>query len=329
MITVAFFDTKPYEKERFDMFVKDYDVKNRYFESKLNPDSAILARGCDAACAFVNDDIGKETIDALCEQGVRLLAMRCAGYNNVDLKAAKDRLPVVRVPQYSPYAVAEHAMALLLTLNRKTHKAYIRTRDYNFSLTGLTGFDLHGRTVGVVGTGRIGRAFIDICKGFGMKVLAYDLYPVKDADWEYVDIDTLCRESDVISLHCPLTKESHHLIGEGTIREMKSNAIVVNTSRGELIDSDALLAALREKRIGGACLDVYEEESEIFFNDFSDTVKRDRTLSMLLSLPNVIVSSHQAFLTEEALEGIARVTLGNIAEFFISGKLTNSVEAKK
>lgn len=329
MIKIAFFDTKPYDGKWFDRLAGEYGVEIRYYESKLSERTIVLADGCDAVCAFVNDDINSEVIDALCAHDIKLLAMRCAGVNNVDIASAEGRLPVVRVPRYSPYAVAEHAMALLLTLNRKTHKAYIRTRDFNFSLNNLVGFDLHGRTVGVVGTGQIGRAFINICRGFGMKVCAYDVYKAANADWEYVSIEELCKRSDVISLHCPLTKETHHLIGAENIKLMKETAIVVNTSRGELIDSKALLKALTERRIGGACLDVYEEESDYFFDDYSDTVERDRTLALLLSLPNVIVSSHQAFLTDDALEAIARVTLENIRSFFTEGKLDNAVTAQK
>ncbi len=326
MTKVAFFDTKPYDRTWFDKLSDEYDVKIKYYESKLSQDTAVLARGCRAVCAFVNDEINAATISELSEAGVELLAMRCAGYNNVDLKKADGVLRIARVPDYSPHAVAEHAMALLLTLNRKTHRAYIRTRDYNFSLDGMCGFDLYGKTVGVIGTGKIGRAFIEICRGFGMKVLACDPYPAKNADYEYVDIDTLCQSSDVISLHCPLTHESKHIIGAQTIRKIKRSAIIINTSRGELIDSEALLKALMEKRVGGAALDVYEEESDIFFDDKSDSVRRDETLAMLLSLPNVIISSHQAFLTNEALEGIARVTLQNISEYAGNGKVNNEVK---
>lgn len=326
MIKIAFFDTKPYEREWFERIGDDRGVQFRWLDSRLGRDTAVLADGCDAVCAFVNDDIDAEVLGALQHGGVRLVALRCAGYNNVDIAAAaRLGLPVVRVPQYSPHAVAEHAMALLLTLNRKTHKAYIRTRDFNFSLSNLVGFDLYGKTAGVVGTGRIGRAFIDICRGFGMKVCASDLYPAKDADWEYVSVDELCRRSDIISLHCPLTRESHHLISRESIALMKPSAIIINTSRGELIDSEALLDALTNRRIGGACLDVFEEESDFFFSDCSDTVVRDETLALLLSLPNVIVSSHQAFLTVDALEAIARTTLDNIEGFFRDGSLPNAV----
>jgi len=322
---VAFFDTKSYDRRWFDRLREEYGTDILYYEGRLNSRTAVLARGCEVVCPFVNDCLDKATVDALDELGVKLIAMRCAGYNNIDFDAVRGRIRVVRVPDYSPHAVAEHAMALLLTLNRKTHKAYIRTRDFNFSLEGLTGFDLHGKTVGVIGTGKIGRAFIEICKGFGMNVLAYDPYPAKNADWEYTDVHTLCRESDVISLHCPLTAQTEHIIDDQTIKSMKETAIVINTSRGGLVDSDALLEALSERRIGGACLDVYEEESDFFFRDMSEKVRRDKTLALLLSLPNVIVSSHQAFLTDQALEGIARVTLDNIRDFEQGKELKNEV----
>ena len=323
---IAFFDTKTYDRKWFDRLSVEFGAEIYYYEGRLNSRTARLASGCEVVCPFVNDTLDRETIDELCSAGVRLIALRCAGYNNVDFEAAKGRLQVVRVPAYSPHAVAEHAMALLLTLNRKTHKAYIRTRDFNFSLENLTGFDLKGRTAGVIGTGRIGRAFISICRGFGMNVLAYDPHPVNNADWEYTDVRTLCSRSDVISLHCPLTEETEHIIDADTIASMKESAIIINTSRGGLVDSDALLAALSERRIGGACLDVYEEESDFFFRDMSDKVMRDRTLALLLSMPNVIVSSHQAFLTDDALEEIARVTLGNIRSFERREKLVNEVK---
>ena len=326
---IAFFDTKTYDRKWFDRLSDEFGAEIIYYEGRLNRHTAKLASGCDTVCPFVNDTLDRETVDELCEIGVRLIALRCAGYNNVDFDAVRGRIPVVRVPAYSPHAVAEHAMALLLTLNRKTHKAYIRTRDFNFSLENLTGFDLKGRTAGIIGTGRIGRAYIDICKGFGMDVLAYDPHPVENADWEYTDVATLCRRSDIISLHCPLTEATEHIIDAGTIAAMKETAIIINTSRGGLVDSDALLSALSERRIGGACLDVYEEESDFFFRDMSDKVMRDRTLALLLSMPNVIVSSHQAFLTDDALEEIARVTLSNIRDFERGKELVNQVRPMK
>ena len=326
MDRIAFYDTKPYDRIWFDRLAAENGIEISYFETGLRPSTAVLADGCRCVCVFVNDNVNSETIDALEKRGVELLALRCAGYNNVDIKAAKGKITVVRVPEYSPYAVAEHAMALLLTLNRKTHKAYIRTRDFNFSLNNLCGFDLHGKTAGVVGTGKIGRTFIGLCKGFGMNVIAYDPYPADIDGVSYTDIEELCRKSDIISLHCPLTEASHHMINGETLSLMKKTAVIVNTSRGSLIDSEALIDALTHRKIGGACLDVYEEESELFYDDHSDSIVRDEKLALLLSLPNVIVSSHQAFLTNEALEAIARVTLNNI-RCWLDGRPCNEVRA--
>ncbi len=323
MRRIAIFDTKPYDREWFDKQNTAYELV--YFENKLNEKTAVLAKGCDAVCAFVNDDINKAAIDILYENGVKLIAMRCAGYSNVDFKAAYGRINVVRVPAYSPYAVAEHAIALLQTLNRKIHKAYNRTRDFNFSLIGLSGMDLHGKTVGVIGTGKIGRVFIDICRGFGMKVIAYDLFPAKDAGIDYVELDTLLSASDVISLHCPLTEQTHHILDAQAFSKIKPGAYIINTSRGALIDSEALLQALNDGTVRGAGLDVYEEEADFFFEDFSGTIIRDDVLSLLVSKPNVILTSHQAFLTEEALENIAFATMNNLDEFFSGAFLTNEV----
>lgn len=323
MERIAFFDTKPYDRIWFDRLNTEYDIK--YIDYRLTPDTAVSARGCKAVVAFVNDTIDSETIDELCSLGVKLIALRCAGYNNVDIKYAKDKIDVVRVPVYSPYAVAEHAMALLLTLNRKIHKAFIRTRDFNFSLNGLTGFDLHGKTAGVVGTGQIGQIFINICRGFGMNVIAYDPYPAKDANIEYVSLEKLFAESDIISLHCPLTSDTRYLINEGSLAKMKDGVVIVNTSRGQLIDSDALLQALKDKKVSGACLDVYEEETSVFFEDYSSTIIGDDVLALLVSMPNVIMTSHQAFLTEEALQKIAEVTLMNLGQFFRGEELKNAV----
>ena len=323
MEKIAFFDTKPYDKEWFDKLNTDYNIK--YIESKLTPDTAHAARGCKAVVAFVNDTISDETIDELCEIGVKLIAMRCAGYNNVDLKYAKDKIDVVRVPVYSPYAVAEHTMALLLAINRKIPRAFIRTRDFNFSLNGLTGFDLHGKTAGVIGTGQIGRIFIDICKGFVMNVIAYDPYPAEGYDIEYVELDKLLTESDIISLHCPLTSSTRYIINEASLSKVKDGVIILNTSRGQLIDSDALLQALKDKRVGGAGLDVYEEETDMFFEDYSGSVIQDDVLALLVTMPNVIITSHQAFLTNEALHKIAEVTLFNLKQFFDGESLQNAV----
>lgn len=323
MVKIAFFDTKPYDKNWFDLYAEKFDISIKYYESKLTEDTAVMARGCKAVCAFVNDDIDKNVIDTLANNGIELIALRCAGYNNVDLKAAKNKISLVRVPAYSPYAVAEHAFAMLLCLNRKLHKAYIRTRDFNFSLTGMTGFDLHGKTVGIVGTGKIGKVFADISKGFGMKILAFDPYPC-DESLNYVSFDEICEKSDIISLNCPLNKENRHMINSRTIKKMKPGVCIINTSRGGLIDSDALFEGLRDKKIGSAALDVYEEESDLFYEDKSEIVDRDETLSMLLSMPNVLITSHQAFLTNEALENIAETTLDNIKSFF-EGQIKNEI----
>ena len=324
MITISFYDTKPYDKKYFNIINEQYGFTINYFETKLSARTAKLAEGSDAVCAFVNDDVSAPTIDALNKLGIKIIAMRCAGYNNVDIRYAQDKIPVVRVPAYSPHAVAEHAMALLLTLNRRIHKAFLRTRDFNFSLNGLTGFDLYGKTVGVVGTGKIGSAFIDICRGFGMKVLAYDVFPNLDGV-EYVDMETLLERSDLISLHCPLTPSTRHIINAKSIDKMKKGVFIVNTSRGALIDSEVLLYGLLNEKLGGACLDVYEEESDLFYEDNSATIVKDDILSRLICLPNVIVTSHQGFLTGEALTNIASTTLENISEFFADGSLDNQI----
>ena len=326
---IAFFDAKPYDKPSFDRCGGANGVEIKYFETKLNEDTVGLASGFDAVCVFVNDIVNSTVIDRLCEIGVRVVALRCAGFNNVDMRYAYGKIHVLRVPAYSPYAVAEHAMAMLLTSIRRIHKAYIRTRDFNFSLAGMTGFDLHGKTVGVVGTGRIGRAFIDICRGFGMKVLAYDKYPAADLDngdtVRYVGIRKLFAESDVISLHCPLTEDTYHIIDETALAGCKKGVVIINTSRGALVDAEALLGAIKMRKVGAACLDVYEEESDLFFEDFSGHIIEDDTLARLISMPNVIVTSHQAFLTEEALDNIAHTTVDNIITFFENGQCANEL----
>ena len=325
MKKIAFFETKPYDRESFDRANQGrYDIC--YFETRLKAPSVPLAEGCDAACAFVNAEIDAKVVEGLVKRGVKILAMRCAGYNNVDFEAAcKYGLTVVRVPAYSPYAVAEHAAALLLTLNRHIHKASARTRDFNFSLVGLTGFDLHGKTAGIVGTGKIGRIFADICKGFGMKVIAYDAFPNPASGLEYVALDELLAQSDVVSLHCPLLPETHHMINAETLGKVKPGMVLINTSRGGLVDSEALLAALRHGKIGGAGLDVYEEESEWFYEDRSDVTRQNKTLSLLVSMPNVIVTSHQAFSTHEALANIADTTLQNLDDYFAGKPLENEI----
>lgn len=323
MKKIAFFDTKPYDKIWFDEYNENFEID--YFEGKLNRKTCQLVRGYDGIVAFVNDEIDETVIQTMCKEHVPVLAMRCSGYNNVDVNAAKGNIKILRVPSYSPYAIAEHAMALLLTLNRKIHKAYIRTRDFNFSLNRLIGFDIHGKTVGVIGTGQIGRVFIDICKGFGAEIIAYDLYPAKNSDIRYVDLKTLFKKSDIISLHCPLTKETHHIINRDSISQMKKGVYLINTSRGSLIESQALLDGLTSGQIGAAGLDVYEEESSLFYEDFSNIVIKDDILSILVSRPNVIITSHQAFLTEEALKNIASVTLSNLEEYFHTGKCSNEI----
>lgn len=321
----AFYDAKPYDRTWFDALQGAYGMTCTYFESKLSQDTALLAQGHDAVIAFVNDTIDRQVIDILYKKGIRVLAMRCAGYNNVDFASAFGRIHVLRVPAYSPYSVAEHAMALLLALDRKIHHAYNRTRDFNFSLSGLAGFDLHGRTVGVVGTGKIGRVFIDICKGFGMHVLAYDPFPVPGYDVQYVPFEELCRSSDIISLHCPLNADTYHVIDGKAIAMMKDGVYIVNTSRGALIDSEALLESLKSLKVGGAALDVYEEESQFFFEDWSASVVQDDVLARLLSLHHVLITSHQAFLTDDALKNIAETTLENLRAFFAGEPLPNEI----
>ena len=328
MLRVAFFDTKPYDKIYFDALKDSYGIEIEYFESKLSPRTAVMAKNVSAVVAFVNDDVCKETIDVLKENGVQLIAMRCAGYNNVDLHAAKDVMTVVRVPEYSPHAVAEHTLALLLTLVRKTHKAYIRTRDFNFSLNGFVGFDLYGKTLGAIGTGKIGKAFIDICKGMGMNVIAHDPFP-SQGYIEYVPLEELFQRSDVISLHCPLTSETYHMINDYSIKLMKEKVYILNTSRGALVDTESLIDGIRSGKIGGAGLDVYEEESEFFYEDFSESILKDDLLSRLIMMPNVLITSHQAFLTHEALKRIAEITLGNIKSYFDGEEPENEIVAKK
>lgn len=323
MIKVAFFDTKEYDIPSFKNYGNDIEFK--FFETKLTEDTVGLAKGYDAVIVFVNDILNENVINQLAESGVKLIALRCAGFNNVDLKYAKGKIPVVRVPAYSPYAVAEHTMALLLTSLRRIHKAYNRTREFNFSLNGFTGFDLHGKTVGVIGTGKIGKVFVNICKGFGMNVIAYDVYPDTSTDIHYVTLDEIFEKSDIISLHCPLTKDNEHLINKNTIAKMKKGVFILNTSRGMLIDAEDLLEGIKKRKIGAACLDVYEDENDIFFNDYSGHILNDDILARLISMPNVLITSHQAFLTEEALDNIAKTTVDNIKSYFEENKLVNEV----
>ncbi|MBR6880558.1 MAG: 2-hydroxyacid dehydrogenase [Clostridiales bacterium] len=323
---VAFFDTKSYDRTVFDPKFKASKIKVKYYDSRLDEDDAVLAKGCDAVCVFVNDTVNAKVIDKLAEFGVKVIALRCAGFNNVDIPYANSKgITVVRVPAYSPYAVAEHAMALLLTINRKIHRAYIRTRDFNFSLAGLEGFDLHGKTVGVIGTGKIGRVFIDICKGFGMKVIAYDKFPDRRSKIDYRTLDEVYAEADILSFHCPLTEDTLHMFNLGSINKVKPGVTIINTSRGALIDANALLKGIKQHKIRAAALDVYEEEGDYFYQDLSGNIIDDDTLSMLISMPNVIVTSHQAFLTSEALENIATTTVSNIKEVVGGEKCANEI----
>ncbi len=321
---IAFFDTKQYDKDSFEKYKTD-DMVFKYFETKLNPDTVSLAQGYDGVCVFVNDTVSSEVIDKLCEYKVKFIALRCAGYNNVNLKHAHGKIHVFHVPAYSPYAVAEHTMAMLLTSVRRTHKSYIRTKDFNFSLNGLTGFDLHGKTVGIIGTGKIGKIFIDICRGFGMNVIAYDKFPDNTSNIKYVSIDEIYEKSDIISLHCPLTRDTHHIINKNAVEKCKKGVIILNTSRGALIDTEALLEGIKSRKIGAACLDVYEEESDFFFEDYSGHIVDDDNLARLISMPNVLVTSHQAFLTEEALNNIAETTIKNITDFLKNGESENEL----
>lgn len=326
MEQIAFYDTKPYDREWFDRLKGRYGVDIKYLDNRLNADTAILSGGYRAVVAFVNDRLDAETLKVLHEIGIEAVALRCAGFNNADLNAAEGKVKIFRVPAYSPSSVAEHAMALLLTLCRKTHKAYNRTRDHNFSLKGLTGLDLMGKTVGLVGTGKVGQAFASICMGFGMNVIAYDPVPVWGRGIDYVSFDELCRSSDIISLHCPLTQSTRHMINRHALRQMKDGVYIINTSRGALVDSEALLEAIKTGKIGGAGLDVYEEETDFFYEDISGSVIQDDTLDILLSQPNVLVTSHQAFLTYGALQAIAETTLSNLREYFDTGSCKNEVK---
>lgn len=322
---VAFYDTKPYDKIWFEPLAEEYGYNIKYFDYRLTPDTAILAKGFDAVCVFVNDTVNKEVIDILYHLGIRLIVLRCSGYNNVDFKAAYEKIHILRVPSYSPYAVAEHAAALLLTVNRKTHKAYARTRDFNFNISGLMGTDLHNKTAGIIGTGKIGRIMIDILRGFGMQVIAYDPYPLPDAGIEYVPLDTLMEKSDVISLHCPLTKETTHIINKNSIAKMKPTVILINTSRGALINTGDLIDGLIERKIGAVALDVYEEEDDFFFEDKSEEIVEDEELVRLTAFPNVLITSHQAFFTREAMQAIAIVTMENLYAYANDEYLKNEI----
>ncbi|MFR2616522.1 2-hydroxyacid dehydrogenase [Parabacteroides goldsteinii] len=326
---IAFFGAKPYDIASFDKVNEKYNYDIKYFKGHLNPNNVVLTQDADAVCIFVNDTANVAVIDAMADNGVKLLALRCAGFNNVDLEAAKGKLPVVRVPAYSPYAVAEYSLALMLSLNRKIHRAYWRTRDGNFSLNGLMGFDMHGKTVGIIGTGKIAKILIRILKGLGMHILAYDVYPdYKFAEEEgitYTTLDELYKNSDIISLHCPLTEQTRYIINDDSIAKMKDGVMIINTGRGQLIHTNALIEGLKEKKISAAGLDVYEEEGDYFYEDKSDKIIDDDVLARLLSFNNVIVTSHQAFFTKEAMHNIAETTLQNIEDFRQNRPLVNEV----
>ena len=313
---LAFFDTKPYDVPGFDRYAVPAGIEIKYYEPNLNRDTVSLASCFDAVCVFVNDTVDAVVVEKLYTMGVKAIVLRCAGFNNVDIKACEGKLRVFRVPAYSPHAVAEHAMALLLTINRRTHKAYIRTRDFNFSLQGLAGFDLYGKTVGVIGTGKIGRVFADICRGFGMNVLAYDKFPAANSGLNYVELPELFEKSDIISLHCPLTEETRHIINAESIAMMKKGVTIINTSRGALVNTEDLITGIKDRKVGAACLDVYEEEGDLFYEDYSGHIVEDDKLVRLIAMPNVIVTSHQAFLTNEALDNIAATTVNNLTRFF-------------
>ncbi|MBE6951965.1 MAG: 2-hydroxyacid dehydrogenase [Ruminococcaceae bacterium] len=318
MKKIAFFDTKPYDRVWFERLNAELSEPFElvWYESRLRPETACLAEGADAVCAFVNDDISASVVNLLADYGISILAMRCAGFSNVDLDAACGKLTVVRVPAYSPDSIAEHAAALMLAVDRRIHRAYARTRDYNFNIAGLEGTVLRGKCAGIVGMGRIGVQFAKLCQAFGMRVLAYDPYPTAMDGVNFVPLAELLSQSDVISLHCPLTKETYHLIDAAALQTVKRGALLINTSRGALVDSNALIDALNDGTLRGAGLDVYEEEGDIFYEDLSDTVDRDEQLSILVAKPNVLLTAHQAFLTEEALESIAATTLKSLTAFF-------------
>lgn len=326
---VIFFDIKDYDKEFFKKYGADYDFDMTFLKVRLSEETANLTKGYDIVCAFANDDINKETIDIMAQNGIKLLAMRCAGFNNISLKDIKERFKVVRVPAYSPHAIAEYTVGLMLAVNRKIHKAYVRTREGNFSINGLMGFDLNKKTAGIIGTGKIGQILIKILRGFDMEVIAYDLYPnQKVADelgFEYVTLDELYKKSDVISLNCPLTKETKYMINRKSMSKMKDGVILINTGRGMLIDSADLVEALKDKKIGAVALDVYEEEEEYFFEDKSTQVIQDDILGRLLSFYNVLITSHQAYFTEEATETITITTLNNIKDFIEGKVLVNEI----
>ena len=325
---ILFYGTKNYDEQFFERLLPEFpEIRMKFIEANIHEETAWLARGYDAICAFVNADLGRDVMEVLHETGVKLILMRCAGYNNVDLETAKKYgIRILRVPSYSPEAVAEHAMALALTANRRTHKAYIKCRENNFALKGLMGVTLYGKTAGIVGTGKIGQAMARICRGFGMKVIGYDAYPNDALDFlEYVSLEELLKRSDLISLHCPLTDDTHHLINEETISQMKDGVILVNTSRGGLIKTEDLINGIRDHKFFAVGLDVYEEETDFVYEDMSERIMPHSTMARLLSFPNVMLTSHQGFFTEEALSAIARTTLENARDYMEGNILKNEV----
>ncbi len=329
-LRIAFFDAKSYDIESFNAVNKDYNFDIRYYQERLSISTVPLAKGADVVCIFVNAECDAQVIDELINNGVKLIALRCAGFNNVDLKAAEGRIRVTRVPAYSPHAVAEYAVSLMLSLNRKIYRAVNRTRDGNFTLNGLLGFDMYGKTAGVIGMGRIAKELIKILHGFGMNVMAYDLYPdhefAKQYDVKVVSLDELYANSDIISLHCPLTSDTKFLINQDSIAKMKKGVMIINTGRGKLINTEDLIEGLRSKQVGSAGLDVYEEERDYFYEDKSDKMIDDDVLARLLMVPNVVLTSHQAFFTAEALHNIAVSTLDSVKEFAEGKDLTCEVK---
>ncbi len=331
-IKIGFFDTKPYDRKSFEKYNEDYGFEIHWFADRLNEENMQLAQGMDAVCVFVDDTVNAPVVRYLAQNGVKLIALRCAGFNNVDLSAAEGKISVVRVPAYSPHAVAEYAATLMLCLNRKVYRSVNRTREFNFKLDGLMGFDMYGKTVGIVGMGRIAKVLIGILRGFGMHILAYDLYPdmefAKQNDVEVVDLDEIYRRSDIISLHVPLTPQTRFMINRVSINKMKKGVMIINTGRGKLIHTEDLILGLRSGQVSAAGLDVYEYEQKFFYEDWSDQMVNDDKLSILVSMPNVILTSHQAFFTREALQNIAQTTLDNVKSYFDDGVVKNEVKNK-
>jgi D-lactate dehydrogenase len=330
MAKFAFFSTRPYDRQFFESIETEHTFE--FFETRLRPQTVNLAQGFDGVCVFVNDRINEETLSLLSKADVRLVALRSAGFNNVDLKAAeKHDIRIMRVPSYSPESVAEHALALIMTLARKTHKAYNRVRDGNFSLVKLTGFNIHGKTIGVIGTGQIGKAFCRIMNGMGTKIIAYDKFPsdeMKDLGVRYTTLDEVLSESDIVSLHCPLTPETHHIINKETLSKMKPSAMLVNTSRGKLVDTAATIEALKDEMLGSLAIDVYEEEEKLFFRDLSEQIIRDDQIQRLMIFPNVLITAHQGFFTKESLDQITQTTIQNFDDFVAGNDSVNDVNCE-